>query len=103
MGFSCSSTGYASDHARSVRLRTITGSSALSTFTDSGTVSGLAIGASFALSDNGADRFVVPRNGSFTLQTPMAANGSYDVMISIQPNGEIRAITNASDREYRRT
>ncbi|MBW4050721.1 MAG: hypothetical protein HIU85_04545 [Proteobacteria bacterium] len=72
------------------------GSSALSTFTVSGTVSGLASGASFALSDNGADSFVVSGNGSFTFQTPIAANGSYDVTVSIQPNGEICAVTNGS-------
>src|SRR6185437_13559904 len=65
-------------------------------FTVSGTVSGLANGASVVLSDNGASSVTIAANGTFTFSSPVPTGGSYDVTVTTQPNGQSCAVTNGS-------
>lgn len=65
-------------------------------FTVSGSVSGLASGASVALSDDGGSGLTVSSNGAFTFSSPVTAGGSYDVSVTTQPSGQSCAVTNAS-------
>lgn len=72
------------------------GSSPPAQFTVSGTVSGLASGASVVLNDNGSDSSSVTANGTFTFSSPIAADGSYDVTVTTQPTGETCTVANGT-------
>lgn len=62
----------------------------------SGTVSGLASGAQVVLSDNGTDPTTVGTNGNFSFSAPVAYDGSYAVVVTTQPTGQICTVSNAS-------
>jgi uncharacterized repeat protein (TIGR03803 family) len=63
------------------------------TYTISGTVSGLNTDAQVTLQDNGADPATVKANGSFTFGTPILYNGSYAVLVAIQPPAQACTVT----------
>lgn len=72
------------------------GSSAPSSFTIGGSVSGLLAGQSITLSKNGNDDLTVSQNGGFTFTQPVAADGSYDVLIKAHPLGQMCSIVNGA-------
>ena len=55
------------------------------TYTIGGTVSGLAIGNSVILQNNGGDDLTINDNGSFTFTTPLDDTSFYDVTVLTQP------------------
>ncbi len=61
------------------------GSCNSTTYTVGGTVSGLASGNSVVLRNNGGDGKTVSANGSYTFDTALADNSSYDVTVYTQP------------------
>jgi hypothetical protein len=67
-----------------------------STFTVSGTVSGLTVGQQVTLLNNGANGTTVTTNGTFTFTTPVAYNGSYLVTVGTQPTAETCTVTGGS-------
>jgi len=73
-----------------------TGPSA-TTYTISGTLTGLPTGAQVTLQNNGADPITLSANGVFTFSTPIANGGSYSVVVSNQPSGESCYITNGTN------
>jgi hypothetical protein len=68
----------------------------LAQFTVSGTVSGLASGASVVLTDNASSSLPVTGNGAFTFSSPVSANASYDVTVATQPTGEVCTVANGT-------
>jgi uncharacterized repeat protein (TIGR03803 family) len=66
---------------------------AVSTFTISGTVSGLDKSASLTLQNNAGDPLVVKANGTFTFAKPMTLNGSYAVTIGTDPPARSCTVT----------
>ncbi|WP_406622691.1 IPTL-CTERM sorting domain-containing protein [Acidovorax sp. SDU_ACID1] len=65
------------------------------TYTVGGTASGLA-GAGLVLQNNGGDNLLVPGNGPFTFNTPVAQGGAYSVTVHTQPAGRTCTVTNGS-------
>ena len=55
------------------------------TFTVSGTVSGLNTGSWVSLQNNGLDTLALSSNGKFTFATPLANGAAYSVTVSSQP------------------
>ena len=55
------------------------------TYAVSGTVSGLDIGQSVILQDNGGDDLTVSANGAFTFAAKVSSGGSYAVTVGTQP------------------
>jgi hypothetical protein len=66
------------------------GSSSTSTFTISGTVTGL-VGTGLILQDNGTDNLTIMGNGAFTFAT--AVSGPYTVTIKTQPSSPTQTCT----------
>jgi 6-phosphogluconolactonase (cycloisomerase 2 family) len=66
------------------------------TFTISGTVSGLAQGAQVTLEDNGGNALVVTGDGAFVFSTPVVENGGYAVTVSNSPTGQTCTISNGA-------
>jgi hypothetical protein len=66
-----------------------------STFTISGTVSGLTA-AGLVLEDNGGDDLPIGANGGFTFHTPLNSGATYNVTVSSQPTGETCTVANGS-------
>lgn len=65
-------------------------------FTVSGSVSGLADGATVVLSDNGMDPLSLTANGEFSFSTSIPARGSYSVTVTTQPTGQACTVSNGS-------
>ncbi len=62
--------------------------------TVSGSVSGLASGASLLLELNQASTVTVTSSGSFTFPTGVSPNGTYSVTVATQPQGEVCTVAN---------
>ena len=70
------------------------GGTTSSGFTISGTVVGLASGATVTLQNNGGDSLAVNANGGFTFPTKLSLLATYNVTVSAQPaNGQSCAVT----------
>jgi uncharacterized repeat protein (TIGR03803 family) len=65
----------------------------ISTYTISGTVSGLNTGAQVTVQNNASDPTGVKANGSFSFATPVPYKGSYAVTVTIQPPAQTCAVT----------
>ncbi len=72
------------------------GSSGISTYTISGTVSGLAANQSLSLQNNAGDTLIVPVDGAFQFATGLLAGASYAVTITAQPGGQQCVLNHAS-------
>jgi 6-phosphogluconolactonase (cycloisomerase 2 family) len=72
------------------------GTTTPSTFTISGTATGLDSGKQVTLVDNGTDSLVVNANGAFTFATSVALNGSYAVTVGTQPTGQTCTVSGDS-------
>jgi hypothetical protein len=57
------------------------------TYTVGGTVSGLGVGQSVILQNNGGDNKTVSTNGAFTFAAKVSSGGSYAVQVGTQPQG----------------
>jgi uncharacterized repeat protein (TIGR03803 family) len=66
---------------------------ATNTYTISGTVSGLNIGAQVTVRNNGANPTIVKTNGSFSFTAPVLYNGSYAVTVAIHPPAQTCTVT----------
>lgn len=64
--------------------------------TISGTVSGLAAGASVTLSNNGAGLLPVSANGPYGFPGTQAVGATFAVAVSTQPTGQTCTLTNAA-------
>ena len=60
------------------------GGSGSSTFTISGTLTGLATGSQVAIENNGADLTTLSANGTFSFATPVAFDGANSVIVITQ-------------------
>lgn len=69
---------------------------ATDTFTIGGNIVGLASGDQVTLINNGADPDIVTANGSFTFDTPVAYNGTYNVTVGTQPVGQTCTVMNGT-------
>jgi uncharacterized repeat protein (TIGR03803 family) len=58
------------------------------TYTVGGTVTGLSMGDSVVLSNNGGDATTIKANGTFTFPTPIASGGQYAVTVTTLPINE---------------
>jgi sugar lactone lactonase YvrE len=58
-----------------------------------GSVSGLAMGATLTLTDNGTDTLVIKSNGSFDFATALSEGTSYSVVVSSQPTTQLCTVT----------
>ncbi len=67
-----------------------------STFTVSGTVTGLEAGKQVTLLNNSGNPTAVSTNSNFLFSTPIAYNGSYVVSVGTQPNGQTCTVSNGS-------
>jgi len=63
-------------------------------FTVSGTVSGLTGSEQVTLLANGGNPVTVTKNGAFNFSTPIAENASFSVTVGTQPVGEVCSVTN---------
>jgi len=66
------------------------------TYAVSGTVSGLDVGQSVILQDNGGDDLTVSANGPFTFAAKVSSGGSYAVQVGTQPQGMYCAVAGGS-------
>jgi 6-phosphogluconolactonase (cycloisomerase 2 family) len=66
------------------------------TFLIGGTVSGLGVGQSVILQNNGGDDLTVSANGAFTFAAKVSSGGSYLVKVGTQPQGKYCAIAGGS-------
>jgi 6-phosphogluconolactonase (cycloisomerase 2 family) len=66
------------------------------TFLIGGTVSGLGVGQSVILQNNGGDDLTVSANGAFTFATKVSSGGSYLVKVGTQPQGKYCAVAGGS-------
>jgi hypothetical protein len=64
------------------------------TYTVGGTVSGLDVGRSLVLLDNGSDSLMVSANGTFTFATPLVGGAAYAVTVGTQPSGQRCTVMN---------
>jgi uncharacterized repeat protein (TIGR03803 family) len=69
---------------------------AISTYTISGTVSGLKTGAPVTVQNDVGDPTMVKSNGPFVFATPVPYNGSYAVTVLTQPTGQTCTVTSGS-------
>ena len=68
-----------------------------SKFTIGGNVSGL-VGAGLVLQNNGGDDLSVNGDGPFTFATSLTDGTNYAVSVSVQPTGQLCAVTNGSGK-----
>ena len=66
------------------------------TYTISGSVSGLGAGKSVGLLNNGGDAITRNANGGFTFPTAVASGGAYAVTVGTQPAGQTCTVTNGA-------
>jgi len=69
-----------------------------SSYSIGGTLSGLGIGLTVVLKNNGSDLLSLSSNGAFKFNTQVAANGNYAVTIDTQPNGQTCSISNGTGK-----
>ncbi|WP_155644362.1 right-handed parallel beta-helix repeat-containing protein [Burkholderia territorii] len=62
----------------------------------SGRLNGLASGQQVTLLNNGGDALTLVANGNFAFVTPVAYNGSYDVIVSAQPIGQTCSVVDGA-------
>jgi hypothetical protein len=74
-------------------VETVAVSCVTSSFTVGGTLSGLAVGASVVLANNGGDNLILTGNGDFTFATPVLSSASYSVTVVTQPSSPTQACT----------
>jgi hypothetical protein len=67
-----------------------------STFTISGSVSGLSGGQQLTLLNNNTNPTIITSNSSFTFSTPLANNSNYAVTVGTQPVGQTCTVRNGS-------
>ena len=72
------------------------GSSAPTTYTVGGSVTGLQSGASVVLQNNGSDATTVSANGAFTFSNGTASGASYSVTVETQPTGQTCSVSAGS-------
>ncbi len=72
------------------------GGGAVPAYTVSGTLSGLPLGNTVVLRDNGADDLTLASNGAFTFATPVDANALYSVTVATQPATALCSVANGS-------
>ena len=65
-------------------------------YTVGGNVSGLDVGRSVILQDNGGDDLTVSANGAFTFAAKVSSGGSYAVTVGTQPQGMYCAVAGGS-------
>jgi hypothetical protein len=65
-----------------------------STFTISGSISGLANGAKLVLEDNGTDLMTLSANGPFSFAAPVNYDGAYAVTVASQLSGATCTVSN---------
>ena len=70
--------------------------SGISSYTLSGTVSGLALGKAITLVNNGNDVLTQDVDGEFMFSNQLAAGASYSVTVAIQPSGQICTVNNGA-------
>ena len=66
------------------------------TYTIGGSISGLAVGQSVVLLNNGGDALTRNANGGFTFATPLATGAAYSVTVGTQPVGQVCTVANGS-------
>jgi 6-phosphogluconolactonase (cycloisomerase 2 family) len=71
------------------------------TYTIGGTVSGLDVGQSVILQNDGGDNLTVSANGAFTFAAKISSGGSYAVTVGTQPQGMGCAVASGSGTAYR--
>lgn len=69
---------------------------ATSTYTIGGSVSGLTGTNQVTLANNGADLTTVTSNGSFAFATPIASGTGYSITVGTQPNGETCTVSSGT-------
>jgi len=74
-------------------VSTITVVCSTNSYSVGGTVSGLTLGKSLVITNNGNDSLTIASNGSFTFTNPVAFGGSYATQITGQPSGLICSST----------
>jgi hypothetical protein len=73
------------------------GVACISNYTISGNLTGLGIGMSVTLADNGsADSLTLTANGPFTFNKSIAAGSPYAVTVTTQPTGQTCTVTNGT-------
>jgi len=70
--------------------------SGISSYTLSGTISGLAPGKAVTLVNNGNDVLTQDVDGEFMFSNQLAAGASYSVPVAIQPSGQICTVNNGA-------
>jgi hypothetical protein len=65
-------------------------------FTVGGTLSGLPVGVSVVVQDNGGDGLTLTANGAFTFATALANGAAYAATVSTQPAGATCSVTNGT-------
>jgi hypothetical protein len=70
--------------------------SGISSYTLSGTISGLAPGKAVTLVNNGNDVLTQDVDGEFMFSNQLAAGASYSVTVAIQPSGQICTVNNGA-------
>jgi hypothetical protein len=71
-------------------------SASTTSFTISGTLSGLATSTSVTLVDNATDQITLSTNGPFTFPTPLATGATYAVTVLSQPTSGTCSVSNGS-------
>lgn len=67
-----------------------------STYTVTGTISGLSAGQQVTLLDNGGDSLTLNANGSFSFATPVAQGASYTVTVGTQPTAQLCSLSSGT-------
>jgi hypothetical protein len=67
-----------------------------STYTVSGSVSGLAAGAGVTLQSNGGESIALTASGAFNFTSRLASGAAYNVVVSTQPLGQTCVIANGT-------
>ncbi len=89
---SCTVSGSASSTAIEANVYNLAVSCAAAQFTIGGTLSGLPVGTSVVLKDNGGNPLTLSGNGSFVFTQSIAYGQSYSVTVATQPTGETCSI-----------
>ena len=95
-GDSCSVTNGSGTANANITNITVACTAAASSYTISGTLSGLASGASVVLQDNNSDNLTLTADGNFTFATQIASGAAYSVTVLTQPTGQLCSVANAS-------
>lgn len=94
-GQTCSVAQYAGSGVRS-SINSIRVTCATNVYKVGGTVSGLGVGQSITLQNNGGDVLTLPVNGAFTFATGVVPASPYNVTVLTQPAGQTCTVTNST-------